>query len=207
MRNWVRVLAVGGALLALPAAQADKLYKWTDADGNLHYTDHPPTPAEAKSQERKKFGDKPTDVALPYALQQALKKFPVTLYTADCGDACIKAAALLSTRGVPYTEKNAREAVAAEELKALNGGKLEVPLLKLGNQIVKGYEEAGWNRALDAAGYPSSPVVPKAVAAKAAAGKSGPPRDEPHKSSEPEKETKPLPIEDKPSERKSNSAQ
>src|SRR5690242_12248060 len=197
MRNWLRMLAMGGALLALPTAQADKLYKWTDAEGNVHYTDHPPTPAEARSQERKKFGDRPTDVTLPYALQQAIKKFPVTLYTADCGDACTKAAALLSKRGVPYTEKNAREAAAGEELKALNGGKLEVPLLKLGNQLVKGYEEAGWNRALDAAGYPSSPAVPKALAAKAAGGNSGPVKGEQSKGSEAAKETKPAGAEDK----------
>ena len=85
----------------------------------------------------------------------AERNFPVTLYSADqCGDPCSKAAALLSHRGVPFTQKDARDAAVAEELKGLNGGKLEVPVMKLGSQVVRGYEENTWNSALDAAGYP-----------------------------------------------------
>jgi len=71
-RFWLPALMVSCALGSAGLAEADKLYKWTDSDGNVHYTDHPP-PAEAKKLEQKRFGDKPTDVALPYALQQATK--------------------------------------------------------------------------------------------------------------------------------------
>jgi len=155
------------ALAAGPAA-AGKLYKWTDKDGKVHYTDQPP-PSEAKASERKQFGDKPApDASLPYALQQAVKNFPVTLYSSDCGDACSKASALLSKRGVPITEKNASDPAAGEELKALTGGKLEVPVLKIGGQMLRGYEEGSWNTALDAAGYPKSSVLPAGVANTAA---------------------------------------
>jgi hypothetical protein len=179
---WKRIalgalIAVGG-LLAIVAAQADKLYKWTDPEGNVHYTDHAPIPAEAKKQERKRFGDKPTDVPLPYALQRATKNFPVTLYTSDCGDACVKGAALLSQRGVPFTEKNARDTAAGDELKALTGGKLEVPVLKLGTQVVRGYEEGAWNQALDAAGYPRTAVIAPRVTAKTSAPKREPAKAE-----------------------------
>jgi glutaredoxin len=167
MKNWLPALPLLAMLLAVSGVQADKLYKWTDAEGNLHYTDHPPTPAEAKKQEHKRFGDKPADSGLPYALQQAVKNFPVTLFTSDCGDACTQAAALLTKRGVPFVEKNAREAAVQDELKALNSGKLEVPVIMLGTQLIRGFEENAWTQALDAAGYPSSPVVPAAVAAKA----------------------------------------
>jgi len=197
MKNWLRGLVMCCSLLVLAEAQADKLYKWTDADGNVHYTDHAPTPAEATRQERRKFGDKPADVALPYALQRAIKNFPVTFYTApDCGGACSQAAALLAKRGVPFTEKNAREAAAGEELKALNGGKLEVPLLKLGSQVLLGFEEAGWNQALDAAGYPSTAVVPPKVADKGV--KSQPSKPQSPGSPEPGKEEKPVVTQDKP---------
>ena len=209
-KTWLRALILSCGVLALDAAQADKLYKWTDPEGNIHYTDHAPTPAEAKRQERRKFGSKPADVPIPYSLQRAIKNFPATLYNADCGEACSKAAALLAKRGVPYTDKNARETAAAEELKALNGGKVEVPYLKLGTQILRGFEEGAWNQALDAAGYPSSAVVPPKVASKAPAAKSEPPKpqtpkstepakEEP-KSSEPLKEEKPAAPESKPSQ-------
>ena len=193
-KNWLPALVLSCGLLAATPAPADKLYKWTDADGNVHYTDHAPTPAEARTQERKAFGDKPTDVAVPYALQRAIKNFPVTLYTADCGDACTKAAALLAKRGVPFTEKNARDTAIGEEVKALNSGKLEVPLLRIGTQTLLGFEEAGWNRALDAAGYPSSAVIPPKVAAKAVPSKELKPSP---RSSEPVKDEKPGATQDK----------
>ncbi|MEO8627019.1 MAG: DUF4124 domain-containing protein, partial [Betaproteobacteria bacterium] len=123
-------------VLAIPAA-ADKLYKWTDKAGNIHYTDLRPT-EKVKAQERRKFGDKPADVELPYSLQKAVDDHPVTLFTADtgCADACGKASKHLKQRGVPYTEKNARDGAVAGEVKAANGGKLEVPFLKIGNQFI-----------------------------------------------------------------------
>jgi hypothetical protein len=46
-------LAVAAAALAFPAAgQAQvKLYKWTDANGNVHYTDKVPTEAAGRARE------------------------------------------------------------------------------------------------------------------------------------------------------------
>jgi glutaredoxin len=100
-----------------------------------------------------------------YALQQAVKNFPVTLYSAgQCGNPCRKASALLAQRGVPFSEKNARDATVEEELKALNGGKLEVPILKVGAQVVRGYDEGNWNGVLDAAGYPKWSATPTRAA-------------------------------------------
>src|SRR5215831_11973660 len=173
MRTKMRVAALmlSCAVLTLGSAHADKLYKWTDANGNVHYSQHEPAPTEAKTQERKRFGDQPADGGLPYALQRAVKNHPVTLYTSDCGEGCTKAAALLAQRGVPFSEKNARDAAAGKELMALTGGKLEVPVLTVGSQILRGWEETAWNQALDAAGYPRTPVISPKVAAKAPAAK------------------------------------
>jgi glutaredoxin len=170
----MRILVLMLALtLGAGPAVAGKLYKWTDPDGNVHYTDQPP-PADARASERKKFGDTPPDVPLSYALQKAIKNFPVILYSSDCGDACTKASALLQQRGIPFTEKNAREPAAAEELKALTGGALEVPVMKLGSEVIRGYEQGSWTAALDAAGYPSSPSGPPAGAATPKPGPAAP---------------------------------
>ncbi len=48
----------------------------------MHYTDQLPPP-EARSAERKRLGDRPGDGPASYALQQAIKNFPVTLYVAE----------------------------------------------------------------------------------------------------------------------------
>jgi glutaredoxin len=146
-------------LLALAAgAQAGQLYRWTDEHGRVHYTDQPP-PKTARSAEVKKLGDKPADANLPYALQMAIKNYPVTLYSADCGEICTKASALLSKRGVPYTDRNAREEDAAAALEKLTG-KREVPVLVVGKEVIRGFQDATWHAALDAAGYPKTAVLP-----------------------------------------------
>ena len=151
-------------ILALAAADAGNLYRWVDQDGKVHYTDTLPPP-EAKSAERKKLGDKGVGGTVPYSLQVAIKNFPVTVFNAkDCGEPCKLGMALLNKRGVPYTEKNARDPASTEELSALTGGKLEVPVLTVGRATLRGYEEGAWNNALDTAGYPRSPVLPQAAA-------------------------------------------
>ena len=154
------VAALLGMGLVAGALHAAPLYRWVDADGKVHYTDNP-TPQEAKAAEQKKFITGAPSVALPYGLQQAVKSFPVTLYAADCGEACDAARKLLERRGIPHTEKNARDDTVQEELKKLTGGDVAVPVLKVGNSVSKGFLESAWNNALDSANYPKSSQLPR----------------------------------------------
>jgi glutaredoxin len=158
----MRLIPLAAALmLAAGAAHAGQLYKWVDRDGQVHYTDQPPPP-EARSAERKRLGDKPGTQGVPFALQEAMRKFPVVMYTASgCGDGCKQASAYLAKRGIPHEELDARDEAAAEKLSALTGGKLEVPVMTVGSTtVLRGYEEGAWALALDAAGYPRSRVLP-----------------------------------------------
>jgi hypothetical protein len=139
-------------------AQAET-YKWVDADGKVHYSDQPPPPSARKS-ERKRLGDKPVDVPMPYILQEAVKNFPVTIFVYDCGDGCTRARALLAKRGVPHTVKDPLTPEMREELKKATGGDEVVPVLQVGRQVLRGFEEANWNAALDNAGYPKTALVP-----------------------------------------------
>ena len=154
----IRTILMLVAALAVAPAVAD-LYKWTDADGNVHYSDQPP-PGNAKKTERKKLTDKPSAPTLPYSLQQAMKNFPVTLFSYDCGDGCTRAAALLAKRGIPHAAKDPLEAAMREELKKATGGDEAAPVLVVGKKVLKGFEEGAWNGALDAAGYPTTPIAP-----------------------------------------------
>jgi len=153
----MRVLAAFTLLLFALAAQA-QLYRWTDASGNVHYTDTQP-PANAKHVEQKRSaypGGGKADAQQPYALQQAVKNFPVTVYTSeDCGKPCKDGLDFLKKRGVPYTEKVVATKEQIDELVKLAGA-ARVPVMVVGIAVQKAFDAQSWGEALDTAGYPKA---------------------------------------------------
>jgi Domain of unknown function (DUF4124) len=173
MRSWT----IAAALLAVSAAFAgDELYRWVDENGQVTYSDQPP-PASVSDSKQKRFGDRAGTQQLPYSLQVALRNFPVVLFTTDCGSGCTQAAKLLEDRGVPYTEKNAKDPSVAPELMKLGDGKLFAPLLLVGKNAIKGYEESAWHSALDVAGYPRTKQLPGNYPVKRVASSTAPKKD------------------------------
>ena len=151
----------GLSLLAFALAAQAQLYRWTDASGNVHYTDTQP-PVNAKNVEKKgEARPSPAQAAAAqqsYALQQAMKNYPVTLYTSkECGKPCKEALDYLKKRGVPYTENVVASREQIEELTKLAGAP-RVPVMVVGSSIQKDFEEQSWSEALDTAGYPKSPT-------------------------------------------------
>ena len=147
-----RIVFLIAVLLAAGTAQAAQLYRWVDDKGRVEWRDTPP-PASAKKVERRSVNDSVIETSgLPYSVQQAVRNAPLTLYVNDCGDACTKARSHLNRRGLPFAEKNPRENIDA--FKKLTNGGMEVPLLFVGREALKGYEEGMWDTALDNAGYP-----------------------------------------------------
>ena len=99
------------------------------------------------------------NVQLPYELNQAQQKYPVTIYTGKDCSICVSARGLLTRRGVPFTEKTVSTKEDMQELqKRFNEG--GVPIVTIGNQTIRGFEEGEWNSYLDAAGYPKTSVLP-----------------------------------------------
>lgn len=162
MKPWILL----PMLLSGPQAYAaEELYRWVDEKGQVTYSDTPPPPSVDEVQQ-KRFGSRAGSQQLPFTLQTATRDFPVTLYTTDCGPGCESAGKLLDGRGVPYTEKNAKDPQVAQELMKLMDGKVFAPVLVVGKSVVKGFEEGAWHSALDVAGYPKSNMLPRNVPAK-----------------------------------------
>ena len=154
-----RLLIVSILIFVWSGAGAAETYRWEDADGNVHYSDFPPPP-DARNVGRTKAGSKAPSPSLPYELQVAVSKYPVTLYVAkDCGSPCDKARALLMERGVPHTLLDAMKPEVTRKLKALPGGKLEVPVAEVGELVLRGFETGRWNSMLDLAGYPRDAMI------------------------------------------------
>ena len=131
-----------------------QVYQWVDAEGKVHFTDQPPPPTAKSVQKRKVAAGASGDDGLPYAVREAARNFPVTLYVNDCGETCTRARALLTGRGVPFVERDPREPTEEEALKKLTGGIVEIPILKIGNTILRGFAENQWHSELDIVGYP-----------------------------------------------------
>ncbi len=153
----MRVL-VAFSLLAFALTAGAQLYRWTDESGKVHYTDTPP-PANAKNVQKKASARPGAEAAAaqqPYALQQAVKNFPVTIYTSkNCGDPCMKGLEYLKKRGVPFTEKVVAKQDEIDELTKLAGAP-RVPVMVVGVTVQQEYGEQNWSDALDSAGYPKT---------------------------------------------------
>lgn len=135
---------------------AQQVYKSVDKNGRVTYSEVPPLPGSGD----KLTGDSAANVALPYALQQVVSRYPVTLYTtADCGP-CINARLMLTQRGVPFTERTVSSNEDVTAYKKLNSEN-NFPFATIAAQQLKGYEDGEWTQYLDAAGYPKSSTLPR----------------------------------------------
>ena len=165
---------------AFSAAAGAQMCKWVDKDGRISYSDTPP-PKEAKDVKQKNFGDGVSGSTddLPPMIREAIKNNPVTLYANNCGEACDGGRALLTKRGILFTERNPETDKAGyDALMKLTGGQQTVPVLSVGGKVLKGFSEGEWQEALTSAGYPrfnpgvkAKPPAPAAPATPATPGK------------------------------------
>ena len=149
----VRALALAAAAASLSAAAQSTLYRWVDQDGKVHFTDTPP-PSDAKSATQKRYGSAADEQVLPFTTQTAMKKNPVMLWVAPNCEPCNQGRTLLSNRGIPFSERDVQANVETQQAFKAVSGDLNVPVLDVGGNMIKGFEEGQWSSALDAAGYP-----------------------------------------------------
>ena len=159
-------LTVGAGLLTAFEASAQAVYRVTGADGKVTFTDQLPPSGNLSSAPAATAAtapgpaSSPAAAALPFELRQVASRYPVVLYTgADC-IACGAGRALLSARGVVFTEKTVTTAEDAQALQRLTGA-TTLPVISIGSQQIKGFSEAEWSQYLDAAGYPKTSRLPR----------------------------------------------
>jgi glutaredoxin len=159
--------AVVGALVALASgtfsslSQAQPVYRIVGPDGKVTFSDKPP-PAASNAKVTAAGADGARGVAtasLPFELRKVAGQYPVTLYSGDNCGPCASARSLLTTRGVPFTEKTVSTNEDAQALQRISGDN-SLPFLTIGSQQLKGFSDAEWTQFLDAAGYPKSSVLP-----------------------------------------------
>jgi glutaredoxin len=196
MARTARPIVAAGALAALTALAAvlgadayaqqpqqpqQQVYRYVDKDGRVVYSDRQPT-GDARDVQPKRMGANYIENSeLPFGAQQAMDRYPVTLYTFPCGELCQSAEALLNRRGVPFTSVNVEDPKGAEQLKNLTG-ELTAPVLQVGDKLIgKGFNELRWTALLDQAGYPKAPASRRITPARppTAEAPAEPPTDSP----------------------------
>ena len=129
-------------LLLAPASGAD-IYRWTDAEGRIHYSDKPP--ADRKAKQVRVPVQSISGPATP-------ARQPVQIFTTAWCGYCRKAKAQLAARGVPYREIDVEETDSGRrEFAALRGR--GVPVILVGSQRMDGYDANGLDAMLSGAGY------------------------------------------------------
>jgi glutaredoxin len=200
MDRWTLVVCgIGIALCAGAQAQQRDVYRYLDANGKVVYSDQPPPPTAKGVQSKRVTANVIETSEASIASQAATERYPVTLYTFDCGDPCRGAEALLNKRGVPFTTVNVSDPANAAKVSALVGSNV-APVLQVGDKMVsKGLNEPRWQAMLDDAGYPRSPAPRRSApgsgteAPPAAKASSGPLPAQPMDAASPAAPTGPTP--------------
>lgn len=141
-------------------ASAQTVYRIVGPDGKVSFSDKPPATAEQGKLVGTGVGARSevSSAGLPFELRQVVAKYPVTLYTATGCSPCDTGRALLTSRGVPFTERTITTNEDADALKRL-AGESSVPFLTIGGQKIKGMSDVEWTQYLDAAGYPKTSLL------------------------------------------------
>lgn len=164
-RSWLA--AAGLVALTLAALPAHALFKVVGPDGKVTYSDRPP-PGDTRAVQVNRDGSiAASDASLPFALRQVMAKFPVVLYTASKCEACDMGRALLQRRGIPFAERTATTNEDKEAWEKTTGGQ-EAPVMKIGAQVMRGFNAATWEETLDVAGYSRTSQLPPNYKAAAA---------------------------------------
>ena len=145
-------------LFCMASAHA-QMYRWVDADGRVIYSDQPPPPSVKKIQKKSGVADGAGVPGLNYALAEASRNFPVTLYTSSGCAPCDDGRALLKKRGIPYSEKTVSSNEDVVRMKQA-GGTGQMPFLTVGRNTQTGFEAGAWNATLTVAGYPETSQLP-----------------------------------------------
>ena len=162
------VLGVGAVVAAFAVSGAGwAQYKIVGPDGRVTYTDtlRPADADRAKPLKTSSMASTDSERAgavahLPSVLREPVSRFPVVLYSQRGCQPCDTARTLLQTRGIPFNEKSVTSDADFRQLAKLTGGERSLPVLTIGQQLLRGLNSITWHSNLDAAGYPKTSQLP-----------------------------------------------
>ncbi len=140
------------ALFGLPSLVTAQLYKWTDDQGRVQYSDKAPDKGAKKLDlNLNTYSGTPVVSGLGKPAAGGAKG-SVKLYTTTWCGYCTKARAHLKSKGIPYEDLDVeKSAQGKQEYASLKGR--GVPVILIGNQRMDGFDPARMDTMLKAAGH------------------------------------------------------
>lgn len=144
--TYSKVLSVAMlALLMSTHSNAQKLYKWVDAQGNISYQDQPP-PENAKVLDQKEVGDRRSPPS-------EANSDPIKIYTVENCAPCAQSVLHMIKMGVPHVELPLSEDREAQSLILEKTSSLIAPTILVGDSVLQAPSNDELTEAIKAAGY------------------------------------------------------
>jgi glutaredoxin len=128
-----------------------EIYKWTDENGQVNYSDSKPKDQEVtelefavSTYESVSYGTFDFEPAKAQTPKTGARKKVVIFSASWCG-ACRKAKTYFRRKGIPYIEYDIEKGKKAKQLYSQLGA-TEVPVILVGNKRMNGFSEAGFER-------------------------------------------------------------
>ncbi|WP_058555465.1 glutaredoxin domain-containing protein [Thiohalocapsa sp. ML1] len=136
--------SLAALILTVPLAAVAEIHRWTDADGQVHFGDQPPTDAASEIVNvRPNVYDAPTTEALPEPIASAPGR--VLLYSTRWCGFCTKARQYFQANGIAFDEYDVEtSAKGKRDYARLGGG--GVPVILVGGQRLNGFNSAAFER-------------------------------------------------------------
>lgn len=155
-------VAIGLVLALLANLALAGVYKWTDGQGRVHYSDAPPQSGAAQQVKLhiNTYDGPATIRPLPgsSAPSAPATRAEVVMYTTSWCASCKRAKAHLSSKGVSFRELDVEQSADAHRQFQQLGGK-GVPLILVGNKRMDGFDPAAMDSLLQEAGIGASGAV------------------------------------------------
>lgn len=127
-------------LFSLPASA--QIYQWKDKDGNIHFSDTPPSGVQSKEMKvregRERAGKKEEVSSRNPAEKRAIGEIEVTIYLTEWCPVSRKARQYLNSLGVKLVQYNVdHDKDKKREMLDKNGGEFAVPVIDVEGIVLK----------------------------------------------------------------------
>jgi glutaredoxin len=130
-------------------AETGKVYKWIDAEGKVHFSDHPVDAVRVEEIKIRTFSG-PAEVAQD---ENNFGAREVKILTTTWCGVCKRAKAYLATKGIYFSEYDVETSeIGKQEYKRLAGK--GVPIILVGQQRMDGFSSSKLDEMLKNVGYP-----------------------------------------------------